>query len=160
MVSTMSYAQTYINEDKKIIDKNSSKSANEQLNIIQSENIFSSKTSKPSLGNSIFIDQVGSNNTGSVAVASDQSEINLLQIGSFNEAYITLNVSIIKENVAQLGNNNYFKDYSVHGAKRHTADVLQDGSYNEIISIGQNSVSERFKITQTGIGKQAYIIHN
>ena len=160
MVSTMSYAQTYINEDKKIIDKNSSKSANEQLNIVQSENSSFFKTNKPALGNSVFIEQVGLNNTGEIFIASDQSNVSLLQRGSYNEAYLTISASIISENVVQLGNNNFFKDFSVHGAKIHTGEVLQDGNYNEIISIGKNSVSERFKITQTGIGKEAYIIHN
>jgi hypothetical protein len=160
VVSALTFAQTYVNEEKTIIDHTSQRSSNEQLNIVQSKSSFNPITNLPALGNSVFIQQVGFGNIGFIAVASDQSEINLSQTGINNEASIILNASIIRENVVQIGNDNIFKDYSVHGAQLHTADVLQEGNYNEIIRTGSNSISERIKITQTGIGKTAYIIHN
>jgi hypothetical protein len=159
-VSTTSLAQTYVDSQKKIINNSALESSNEQLNIIQSENTFYSKSVIPTLGNLVFIEQVGFNNIGSVSVASDQSEVNLLQVGSNNQAFINLSAVIIRENVSQIGNDNLFKDFSVHGAQIHTADVLQEGSYNEIIRTGSNSISQKIKITQNGIGRRAYIIHN
>ncbi|WP_194852220.1 hypothetical protein [Nonlabens antarcticus] len=160
VMSTISLSQTY-NDDKDLINQNTSTSSNEQINIVQNQTFFKTDTRRlPPTGNSVFIEQVGFNNTGSVAITSNQSDVNLLQIGSNNEAFINLRAGIIRENVAQIGNDNLFRDYSLHGAQLHTADIIQNGSYNEIISVGRNSLSEQIKVTQSGIGKQAYIIHN
>jgi hypothetical protein len=43
---------------------------------------------------------------------------------------------------------------------RATADVSQEGNYNEIIRNVVIAYQNGLKITQTVIGKTAYIIHN
>jgi hypothetical protein len=156
----LSVAQTYADE-KELIGVNSLDSQNKQLNVVQSStpsnDILTGGVFKR---NSVFIDQVGSNNIGDVKITSNDSEVNLVQIGSNNKTFINLRATTIRENVLQLGNDNLFQDFSIHGAQLHTADVLQNGSYNEVISIGRNSISEKIKVTQNGIGKKAFITHN
>jgi hypothetical protein len=159
MIATVSMAQTYVN-DKKPLNENASTTANEQLNLIQSRNLFNRPSNAQASGNSVFIEQVGFGNVGLVAVSSNDSEVNLLQDGYKNKSLILLRADVIRENVQQIGNKNIFVDYSLHGAKSHKVDLLQEGNYNQVISVGRNSISERLKLTQKGTGKSAYIIHN
>ena len=159
MIATVSLAQTYVN-DKKPLNENASTTANEQLNIIQSRSPFSRPSNSPASGNSVFIEQVGFGNVGLIAVSSNDSEVNLLQDGYKNKSIILLRADEIRENIQQIGNQNLFIDYSLHGAKSHSVNLLQDGNYNEVISVGRNSISERLKLKQTGVGKTAFIIHN
>lgn len=158
MIATVSMAQSYSNDKKPIAD-NSLSSSNAQMNIIQS-GTFNARTSTPIVGNSVFIEQVGFRNLGLVVVASSDSKINLFQDGYKNKSVILLRADIIRENVQQIGNQNLFLDYSLHGAQSHTVNLKQDGNYNEVISVGRNSLSENLQLNQTGVGKSAFIIHN
>lgn len=150
-------AQTY-QDDKKMINSTSLDTSNEQLNFLT--NITNNKGFQINQGNSVFIDQVGQGNIAQVAIISNNSEVNLLQDGFANKSFINLRADFIRENVQQIGNNNLFFDYSGHGAQLHEVNLIQDGSYNAVISVGRNSISERLQLKQTGIGKRAFIIHN
>lgn len=152
------YSQTYESEQA-ILERGAQNSRNEQLNIIQNEIGSNSFIRRVPTGNSVFIEQVGSGNVGNVTVRSDQSDINLLQVGNNNETFILLNASTVRQNVVQVGNDNLYRDVSIHGARLHTGTVVQEGSYNEIIRTGSNSLSERLQITQRGTGRQAFILH-
>ena len=151
--------QTYMN-DQNLISEKSLNTENKQLNVIQNQSFYNLSRRQSMSGNAVFIDQVGSNNTGNISVASDDSEVNPLQVGFNNQTNINLRATTIRENVTQLGYNNIFNDFSLHGAQLHTADILQDGSLNKIISTGKNSLSERIQVTQRGVGREAFIIHN
>ncbi|AZQ44075.1 hypothetical protein [Nonlabens ponticola] len=155
--SFLAVAQTY-KEDKKVVNSNSLETSNEQLNFI-SNNQANASNNPVTRGNSVFIEQAGFGNQASVTAASDNSEINLFQSGNFNQSFIKLNATSIRENVLQRGNSNLFIDYSVHGARTHNVDLIQDGSYNTVISAGRNSISERLQINQTGNGAAAFVIH-
>ncbi|KQC33299.1 hypothetical protein AAU57_08180 [Nonlabens sp. YIK11] len=152
-------SQTY-NSDSSIITQKSLDTENKQLNVLQNQSLNRFSNNQLNQGNSVFIKQVGFKNEGTVDIISDDSSVNLLQIGYKNVAEINLRAATIRENVVQIGTNNVFQDYSIHGAQLHKADVLQGGSYNTIISTGQNSLSEKIQIIQKGIGREAYIIHN
>jgi hypothetical protein len=150
-------AQTY-QDEKKMVNSTSLESSNAQLNFLSKTS--STQSFNINKGNSVLIDQVGQGNISKVLVVSDDSEIKILQDGFQNKSFIFLRADMIRENVQQIGNNNLFLDYSLHGAKSHKVDLIQNGSYNEVISVGNNSLSERLQLKQTGIGKTALIIHN
>ena len=150
-------AQTY-QDEKKMVKSTSLESSNEQLNFLNNN----SKTQgfQVNQRNSVIIDQVGQGDIAQVAIISNNSEVNLLQDGFANKSFIYLRADFIRENVQQIGNNNLFFDYSGHGAQLHEVNLIQDGNYNAVISVGRNSISERLQLKQTGIGKRAFIIHN
>lgn len=150
-------AQTYT-DDKKIVNAASLETSNAQLDFLSKT--YSTQGFNISNGNSVLIDQVGQGNIAKVLAVSDNSKIEVLQEGFQNKSFIFLRADMIRENVQQIGNNNLFFDYSLHGAKSHKVDLIQDGSYNEVISVGKNSISERLQLTQTGVGRSAFIIHN
>lgn len=154
-------AQNYSDKDK-VLENQASRTLSEQLAIVQQEsNAVSSRVPfNLFTQNSVLIDQVGFNNKTSINVASNDSSINLLQIGDNNEALITLNSEKIREKVFQIGNDNLFIDFSLSSATLHQSDIIQNGSYNEIISVGKNSLSQKIQITQNGTGRSAYVIHN
>lgn len=154
-------AQNYSDKDE-VLESQASRTLSEQLTIVQQEsNAVSSRASLNLFTqNSVLIDQVGFNNKTSINVASNDSRINLLQIGDNNEALITLNSETIRENVLQIGNDNLFVDFSLSRAAFHQSDIIQNGNYNEIISVGKNSLSQKIQITQNGTGRSAYVIHN
>ncbi len=157
IVTSLAYAQTY-QDEQKMVKSTSLESSNEQLNFLRSNS--TNQQVQVSQGNSVLIAQVGQANISQVFVSSENSEINLLQDGFANKSFINLRADFIRENVQQIGNSNLFFDYSLHGAQSHTVDLIQDGNFNEVISVGRNSISERLKLTQTGTGKSAFIIHN
>ncbi|WP_148311366.1 hypothetical protein [Nonlabens marinus] len=160
LIAITSLAQTYVN-DKPLLKTGSPTTASEQLNLISNESFYKTPSQSAAVSrNLVLIDQVGVNNIGLISTTSNDSEISLFQSGTNNRAFIELNAKTIRENVVQIGNDNYFQDYSIHGAQLHTASIFQEGSYNKIISTGKNSLSERIEITQKGVGKEAYIIHN
>ncbi len=150
-------AQTY-KEEKQVVRSNSLDSKEEQLNYVNNNLINSGLLQQRR--NSVFIEQVGQGNVGVIAISSDNSEVNLFQDGFENKSFIFLKADVIRQNVQQIGNQNLFLDYSLHGAKSHTVDLKQNGNYNEVISVGKNSISERLQLNQTGVGKRAFIIHN
>ncbi|PRP66175.1 hypothetical protein [Nonlabens agnitus] len=160
LIATVSSAQTYVN-DAPIINANSLSNQNEQLNVAQKQSFSNQQPSTTApTGNTVFIQQVGFGNVGLIDVTSNNSEVTLLQSGYKNKALVLLRADNIQENIQQIGNRNLFLDYSLHGAETHNVDVQQNGSYNSIISVGKNSISERLQLQQTGIGKAAFIIHN
>ncbi len=149
-------AQTY-KEEKQVVNSSSLDSKEKQLNYV---NNLQTNAGFLQNRNSVFIDQVGQDNVAQVSVASNDSQVKLLQDGFNNQSFIFLKADVIRQDVRQIGNQNLFLDYSLHGARSHKVNLVQDGNYNEVISVGKNSISERLQLNQTGVGKRAFIIHN
>ena len=109
--------------------------------------------------NTVLINQVGTGNISELILNSSQSEVNVMQIGNNNKALLSINAQTIKQKLIQIGTDNLYRDTSLHHAKLHSGIMVQEGSYNEILRTGSNSISERINVTQKGIGRKAFITH-
>ena len=154
LVSFCGFAQNYV-DDKEVISDVSFKTNNSQLNYAANQQILQT----PVLKNSVFIAQVGLNNTAISQIASDNAEVTIVQDGNFNISNLKINALRVREQVQQIGNSNLFLDYSLHGAQNHEVQLNQNGNYNTAISVGTNGISERLKINQTGTGTAVYVLH-
>jgi hypothetical protein len=104
-------------------------------------------------GNTIFIQQIGDDNTTSSNTRSKANQMNLSQFGDDNTIYLDISADIIDERVLQKGDNNYFYDFSPYDTKFHSAEVVQKGNNQNITFFGGNSISEKLKVNMQGDGK-------
>lgn len=148
--------QTYVDE-KPVVNNTSLQSTNSQLNLATTQN--QSTSSQFVNQNTVFIEQVGSNNSAMASISSNDSQVVIFQDGTNNTTDLNLSADRIRNNIVQIGNSNQVFDYSTHGAQVHEATVLQNGNYNTTISVGANSISERMQINQTGNGSSVFVLH-
>jgi|GEM_PF-633855 len=132
-----------------------------QMNVL-SENIGfgAPKALKVPSGNTIFIEQIGRENTGNVQAISNRSEINLLQRGNENTVRLELQGSTVDYEVLQNGNNNLLREYSAASAPSVIQrEISQSGNGQNLIIHGSNGLTERMKIDM-GQGSQSLVIRN
>ncbi len=122
------------------------------------QNIENSRVSKTfTASSSVFINQLGDNNTIDVKSQSEISNVNLFQSGYQNNIYLDVIAENIDESITQVGNNNTVIDFSTYGVDQHQLDISQTGNNQNLTWFGGNSIAENMKVTMQGESKTVIV---
>lgn len=149
-------AQTYMESENNTVSENLATPAN--LFLLSSQNAPSSQTQSVS-SNSVYIDQIGSENTVISTTHSQTSDINLLQRGNGNTMFLDITANEIIQNILQQGNDNDYFNITSNPSGTHAVDLIQNGNNQDFTMYGSNTISERLKINMTG-DNRSLIIRN
>lgn len=103
--------------------------------------------------NSIYIQQIGMNNTTLTNVRADYSEINLVQNGNTNRASINVDGRTVIHNVVQNGNNNFLLEYGNTPNLNLDRNITQNGNGNGVVIFGSNSLTDKMILNLQGNSK-------
>jgi len=107
----------------------------------------------PTSSNSIFIQQIGSNNTSSVHIQAQNREISLVQNGNANDAKIDLAAKTITHNLLQNGNNNFLLEYGNTPNLNLERNIIQNGNDQGVVIYGSNSLTDNIILNLQGSSK-------
>ncbi len=109
--------------------------------------------------NSIYLQQIGSNNATRIQTNTRSSEVSIFQNGRFNNADLDYTANTVVTNLRQEGDYNKIKDYVNNTSKNAdvSLDLTQDGNNLYFERFGTNSITESLKFNQTGNGKSLII---
>ena len=100
--------------------------------------------------NSIYIDQIGSNNIISLKSFTESSTIDLTQNGNNNMVKLNFTALSAVENFHQLGDNHYLAAYGNTPSLNLQRTVNQTGSGQRLTIHGNNSISEKMQLNMKG----------
>ncbi|MBP8793845.1 MAG: hypothetical protein KBH29_11760 [Lutibacter sp.] len=109
--------------------------------------------------NSVYVSQIGDNNSLRSTTKSLESNIVILQNGNLNNTVLELNSVKLTETVVQNGDNNTFLDFSLYKSDVRNATINQTGDNQNLTMFGSNSLSEKMKVSMQG-QDQSIIIRN
>ncbi len=135
--------------------------ADTQLNILSNQNsaIYNKTMQSSAQQNTVFISQIGDNNTISSVVNSSNTDISLVQLGDNNGIFSSIKALSLEQNIVQNGNNNTFTSSNYYMTKEYDVQVSQNGNNQNLTLFGQNSISEKLKVNMQGEG-QTVIVRN
>ncbi|MBM1106298.1 hypothetical protein JQC67_09140 [Aurantibacter crassamenti] len=107
--------------------------------------------------NSVYIQQIGSNNNSSIHSQSGYSEINLVQNGNSNSADINVAAKTLNQNVLQNGNNNFLLEYGNTSGLNLERNIIQDGNNQGVVIFGSNTLTEKIQLNLQGNAKSITI---
>ncbi|MEZ7498964.1 hypothetical protein QO200_09445 [Flavobacterium sp. Arc3] len=107
----------------------------------------------------VSIQQIGDYNYALIDVKSKISNISLNQYGDNNQYSLVKEAKNIFVDVSQKGNNSKIEDYSFRTNYDVNTQMIQNGSNQNIKSIGTNSISKDMKVSQTGNGASVIILN-
>lgn len=121
------------------------------FNTVQNASINPTQISNISYdSNSIYIDQIGSNNTISLKSFTESSTIDLTQNGNNNVVKLNFTALSAVENFHQLGDNHYLAAYGNTPSLNLQRTVNQTGSGQRLTIHGNNSISEKMQLNMKG----------
>jgi len=100
--------------------------------------------------NSVFIQQVGTNNTVLSNTIAESSDIKIFQNGDENIVEINESAKEIEKLITQNGNNNLIIDFSLNPDISTNLELLQEGSNLIFERYGSNELSKNLKFKMTG----------
>lgn len=103
--------------------------------------------------NSIFIQQIGTNNTASATIYSKNRDVNLVQTGYANQSKIHLAGETVTHNLIQNGNNNLFLEYGNSPNLNLERNIIQDGTDQGVVIFGSNTLTDKLILNQQGSSK-------
>ena len=103
--------------------------------------------------NSIFIQQIGSNNTSAVNIQAINKEINIIQNGNANRANIDLATKTVTHNLLQNGNNNFLLEYGNTPNLDLERNIIQNGNDQGVVIFGSNSLTDNIILNLQGSSK-------
>jgi len=109
-------------------------------------------------GNSVFIDQLGSNNDITLFNEANSSRITIQQQGFNNNIFTEVIANSIEQQVLQIGNNHSYLDFT-NTVGTHNISLTQEGQNQNLVVHGENSLSEGMSIQMQG-QSQSIIIRN
>lgn len=130
-----------------------------ELSFLSSQNSQNGFRSATSLGSDVFISQIGTNNNSIIQTKSNATDLNVVQNGSNNDLYYQVSANTIKGSIIQNGNNNSIFHTNPFEIKSHEAQILQNGNSQNVEWSGNNSVSEKMKLSMQG-NNQTIIVRN
>ncbi len=130
-----------------------------QKSVFSAQNLNPLNSSSVSATNSIYIQQIGNNNSLVANTRTVAGRMNVLQAGNRNEVAVDVTSALLDENIIQWGRNNSFIDINGGASLLHRANVLQRGTNQNLIWLGSNSLSEKIRVNMSG-QKQTVIIRN
>lgn len=103
--------------------------------------------------NSIYIQQIGTNNSASATIYSKSKDVNLVQTGYTNQAKINLAGETVNHHVIQNGNNNLFLEYGNSPNLNIDRTIIQEGNNQGIVIFGSNALTDKLILNQQGSSK-------
>ena len=149
--------QTYKNVE--ITPRALAGSSADQLALYTSQFLRNTTPVANSVSNEIFIRQVGNNNQFTSEIRSARSNVSAFQQGNNNEAYVNLEAVLIDEFILQRGSNNVFYDIGSGLKLYHSGQIIQNGTNQRLLFLGNNSLSDRIKVNMKG-NNQTVIVRN
>jgi|SRR5690554_4452773 len=98
--------------------------------------------------NAVFIRQIGDYNTSNIKVATNASEINLLQNGNSNDTQLNYVANTAIADLVQNGNNNKIVDFVNSPFEDISLDLIQEGNYLKFERDGVNELTKSLKFRQ------------
>jgi hypothetical protein len=108
--------------------------------------------------NSSVITQIGNQNFNQNTIITNQSNIQVFQIGQFNSIDIYRNETEVKERIYQNGNHNTVHEMSIGNYNTIENQFIQNGDNNRITSFGSNAISDNLKIQINGNNTSVIVI--
>jgi len=103
--------------------------------------------------NTVFIRQIGANNSVISSITSESSDISIIQNGNQNIVEIEENSREIEKVITQLGDNNLIRDFSFDPNQSTNLELIQEGSNLIFERFGTNELSRSLKFKMTGDSK-------
>ncbi|WP_109299359.1 hypothetical protein [Aquimarina sp. AU474] len=147
--STVSFAQDNDKEDEILITDQDKFITLSQLNAVTSQDTRS-LPSVAERGNSVFIQQIGTNNVVISNVVSQSSDIKIFQDGTENNVEINETAREIDKLITQTGNNNSVVDFSFNPNISTNLELIQEGNNLIFERFGTNELSKNLKFKMTG----------
>ena len=135
------------------------KSNKEFLNKKNLNSVITNSNNNFSSYNSVFIRQIGNNNDIVSNSQATNKSINTLQFGDENKIDLKIKARKIDETVIQIGLSNSFLDLNPNGSYSHKASVFQRGKNQNLVLVGNNSISKQMTVNMKGKG-QTILIRN
>lgn len=105
------------------------------------------------LSNSIYIQQIGTDNSASVNLQTTSNELNLLQNGNSNLARIDISAKAAIHNIAQEGNGNFLIEYGNRPDLTLERNINQNGNDHGVVIFGSNSLTDNIFLNLQGNSK-------
>ncbi|MEW7292486.1 hypothetical protein [Aquimarina sp. 2304DJ70-9] len=103
--------------------------------------------------NSVFIQQIGANNTVFSNIVAESSDIKIFQNGNENTVEINESSKEIEKVITQNGNNNSVVDFSFNPEISTNLQLLQEGDNLIFERFGSNELSKNLKFKMSGDAK-------
>lgn len=158
IIGVFANAQTYKNSNENTDTYGFDNKPSEMVFLASQNSQSTTKSITPS-GNNVLIAQIGADNNAVVDARSNSSEVKILQNGDANDIYYQVSAKTIEATLSQNGNNNGIFHTNAFNLENHDAQILQNGSNQNVQWFGGNSVSEKMKITMQG-ENQSIVVRN
>ncbi len=140
------YAQNIDNEEEVSIENE-----DRFISISQIENLsITSLQGSHTGGNSIFIKQIGEENTVLYTGVGQSSDIRISQKGERNLIDINEAAREVEKNIIQLGSDNTVVDFSFNADISTNLEIIQEGDQHYFERFGTNELSKNLKFKMTG----------
>ena len=145
----VSFGQTYSDDDK--TDSENIQDINNIQSLFSSFGISNQINTRNSSiqGNTVFIRQVGLQNTVGIATETNASDIKLTQNGNNNLTALDYTANTAYADLVQNGNNNKIIDYVNDSQADISLELVQNGDNIYFERNGVNSITKSLKFTQT-----------
>lgn len=148
LLSTLAvYSQDDVEEQISVTDQD------KFIALSQVDNAFIQSRNQSSIReglNSVFIQQVGTNNTVLSNIVAESSDIKIFQNGDQNTVEINESAKEIEKIITQNGNNNSVIDFSLNPNISTNLELIQEGSNLIFERYGTNELSKNLKFKMTG----------
>ncbi|MCK8521821.1 hypothetical protein M0D21_09580 [Aquimarina sp. D1M17] len=101
-------------------------------------------------GNSIFIQQIGTNNQVFSSITAQSSDIKIFQNGSENRVEIDETALETNKLITQTGNNNVVTDFSFDPTISTNLELIQEGNNLIFERFGNNELTNSLKFKMAG----------
>ncbi|MFD2187932.1 hypothetical protein [Aquimarina celericrescens] len=147
--TTISFAQD-VNKENEILITDQDKF----ITLLQINNIeFQGRQDFSSIAtgtNTVFIQQIGANNSAISNIVAESSDINIFQNGNENKVEIEESAREIEKLITQTGNNNIVYDFSFNPNASTSLELIQEGDNLIFERFGTNELSKNLKFKMTG----------
>ncbi|MGI9550322.1 MAG: hypothetical protein ACR2MT_03910 [Aurantibacter sp.] len=103
--------------------------------------------------NSIYIQQIGSGNSATANIQTENNELNLLQNGNSNRTKIDVAGKTVLHNLVQNGNNNFLMEYGNSSNLNLERNIIQNGNDHGVVIFGSNSLTDKIILNLQGNSK-------
>lgn len=100
--------------------------------------------------NSVFIQQIGVNNSVFSNVIAESSDIKIFQSGKDNSVEINESAKVVEKIITQNGNNNAIRDFSFDPNISTNLELIQDGNNLIFERLGSNELSKSLRFRMSG----------
>ncbi|MEW7280678.1 hypothetical protein ABW636_18975 [Aquimarina sp. 2201CG1-2-11] len=143
------YAQTTKSENDLISDKEKFMTLSQSTSLFESAQLINQQTTS-SIGNMVYIQQIGTGNLVTSNSTSEFSNINIVQNGDYNKVEIDEHAKEVEKTILQTGTNNSVTDFSFNADISTKLELTQEGNNLIFEKFGSNELSKNLKFKMSG----------